>query len=728
LFLFERLHMANSVIGALRVNLGLDSAQFSSGARRAGDTLGRMRSQFTAVAGAAAALGAALIALTSSVARTAEEIGRFSQVANAMPQEFQRWAAAAATVGIEQEKLADILKDVNDRVGDFLSTGGGPMADFFENIAPQIGITADAFRELSGPQALQLYVDSLEQAGLSQQEMTFYLEAMASDVTALLPLLRNGGEEMNRLADNVESLGGVMSNETQATLTEYRSAMRDVGTALQGIGFRIADSVAPALTLLAEGFADSMREGGALRTLTDALIDNIDVLAASVTVAVTAFGVRYVGAMALAAVSSFSFAGALAVVRTALITTGIGALIVGAGYLVAQFGRLSTAAGGFGNAMTLLGDVVREVFGRLALGFQGVGELARAAAFLTASNWVEAAATIARPYQRLFNFLADGFNSIAELTGITVTAPTATFADSLQGVSDGLSGRGVSAAVRAGEAFREAAAPLESLQALRDVMAETALATEDAAIAGENLNAQLGNLGGGADTGGGGGGGGGGDQFTTRLQGLVDGLQTERETLDRWYEEEQAILADRRALEILGEEGHRQALLRLEEEYQTRLAAIRAESASGTLSDTATFFGALQDVTSAGGRGLARAAAIFGAIQATVNSYLAATQALAQPGLTLAGKFAAYAAVLATGLRGVAAIKQAGSKVGGGGGATSSSVGVSSALAEPADQEQRVIVDFGTSPDWYQDMAEGLLEQIYNASANGDRRVVVQRA
>ncbi len=61
------------------------------------------------------------------------------QVANAAPEVFQRWSAASATVGIEQEKLADILKDVNDRVGDFLQTGGGPMADFFENIAPPSG-------------------------------------------------------------------------------------------------------------------------------------------------------------------------------------------------------------------------------------------------------------------------------------------------------------------------------------------------------------------------------------------------------------------------------------------------------------------------------------------------------------------------------------------------------------------------------------------------------------
>lgn len=62
-----------------------------------------------------------------------------------------------------------------------------PLRDFFEKVAPRVGVTADQFARLSGPEALQLYVDTLERAGLSQQEMTFYLEAMASDATRAFP-------------------------------------------------------------------------------------------------------------------------------------------------------------------------------------------------------------------------------------------------------------------------------------------------------------------------------------------------------------------------------------------------------------------------------------------------------------------------------------------------------------------------------------------------------------
>ena len=69
-----------------------------------------------AATAAAAALAGAVVAMTRSTVAAADEINELSQVANAAPEVFQRWSAASGTVWIGQEKLADILKDVNDRV------------------------------------------------------------------------------------------------------------------------------------------------------------------------------------------------------------------------------------------------------------------------------------------------------------------------------------------------------------------------------------------------------------------------------------------------------------------------------------------------------------------------------------------------------------------------------------------------------------------------------------
>jgi hypothetical protein len=228
------------------------AASTSRSLEKISDVATSLGTGLTAVSGAIAGVVAAAFALAKGTADNAREIQKFAQISNAGTQEFQRMAAGARTVGIEHDKLADILKDVNDRIGDFVSTGGGPMADFFENVAPKVGVTADQFARLSGPEALQLYVDSLQKAGLSQQEMTFYLEAMASDTTALIPLLANGGAEMQRLGEAAASAGAIMDEKAIAASNEFNAALQRLGGAFQGLRDRFAVTLMPMMTRIME--------------------------------------------------------------------------------------------------------------------------------------------------------------------------------------------------------------------------------------------------------------------------------------------------------------------------------------------------------------------------------------------------------------------------------------------------------------------------------------------
>lgn len=186
-----------------------------------------------------------------------------------------------------------------------------------------------------------------------------------------------------------------------------------------------------------------------------------------------------------------------------------------------------------------------------------------------------------------------------------------------------------------------------------------------------------------AGVGGGGGGGGGTDEFRSRLDALVETLRSEREIEDEWYQENLAILKDRRAQEILGKQAHDAALLDLHREYQSRIAAIDAEAQSRRLGEQADFFGALAGIAQAGGQRMAKAAATFGAIEGTINAYRAALQAMADPTVGFWGKFAAYANVLGAGLKGVAAIRAAGG-IGGGTGGGLAAQGATAPVAGPA--------------------------------------------
>lgn len=232
------------VVGDIAVQVGADVSGLESGMKRAGRSVedfesraAKMGANFAKVAVgvgvAVAAIGAAGLRMAQSAGAAATEIDNLSRVAGVGAEQFQMYAAGAAKVGIEQEKLADIFKDVNDKFGDFMANGAGPLADFFDNIAPKVGVTAEQFAKLSGPEALQLYVTSLERAGLSQQQMTFYMEALASDATALLPLLERNGAAMRMYGDAAAAAGRIMSDEMVQSGVEMDRKLREITDTIQ---------------------------------------------------------------------------------------------------------------------------------------------------------------------------------------------------------------------------------------------------------------------------------------------------------------------------------------------------------------------------------------------------------------------------------------------------------------------------------------------------------------
>lgn len=218
--------------------------------------------------------------------RTLLEMNQMAQVSNTTVQEFQGLAFGARSVGIEQEKLGDIFKDVQDKVGDFINTGGGELKDFFTNIAPQVGVTAAEFRNLSGPEALQLYVSSLEKANLSQSEMTFYLEAIANDASRLLPLLRNNGEGFAQLSRQAQEMGLILSGDAVQGSRDLTASITTLGAVSDNYQQRVAIALAPTIRELTGLLVDYGKQTGTAAEQTSVLGSGLKVVT-SVGVAIS---------------------------------------------------------------------------------------------------------------------------------------------------------------------------------------------------------------------------------------------------------------------------------------------------------------------------------------------------------------------------------------------------------------------------------------------------------
>ena len=80
-----------------------------------------------------AATGAGVLLASRNIAKSAVELDNLARVAGLSVAEFQAASFATEQYGVSAEKLADISKDAQDKLGDFLATGAGPFSDFFEN-------------------------------------------------------------------------------------------------------------------------------------------------------------------------------------------------------------------------------------------------------------------------------------------------------------------------------------------------------------------------------------------------------------------------------------------------------------------------------------------------------------------------------------------------------------------------------------------------------------------
>ena len=228
---------------------------------------------------AGAAIGGALVGgviaatgylstMAIELARSNVELANFAALSNTSVETFQGLSYAAQNFGFSQEKTADVLKDFNEKIGEFNSIGSGGAMDFFEQIAVKTEKGADGAKKLAeemakmdGVTALQTYVDKLEEAGVNQQEMSFYLESMGSDLTALIPILENGGKLWKDYQEALEGAGIITGQEAIEKSMELAAQTQSVQMQFTALKNELAMAVMPILSQVIGYFLDGSGKG-----------------------------------------------------------------------------------------------------------------------------------------------------------------------------------------------------------------------------------------------------------------------------------------------------------------------------------------------------------------------------------------------------------------------------------------------------------------------------------
>ena len=151
------------------------------------------------------------------------------------------------------------------------------------------------------------------------------------------------------------------------------------------------------------------------------------------------------------------------------------------------------------------------------------------------------------------------------------------------------------------------------------------------------------------------------DQFAQRLEALQEGLQTEAETIDAWYEESKAILDEGLDRRLMTEQEYLEARERLEQEYARRSNQIEAMRNRNNFQEAVNGMSQILNAVGQGNERMMRIAKAFNAGMAFIDTMAGAARELRKGTFG----FASAAAVIAKGIGFVNSIRSASASGGG---------------------------------------------------------------
>ena len=219
----------------------------------------------------AAVTGAVAIATSFATSLRTDAIREsqiLAQTLNTNVQAITEWEYAAGQMNIANGKMGDIFKDASDKIGDFVTTGGGEAADLFENL----NLKVNDLINLSPDQQLLAIGDALDDVDNRGQQV-FFLESLADDASRLLPLLENDAAELKRLQLEARVLGVSLNDVDAAKVTQAAQSFDRVRGLATGTANDLTIELAPILGGIADLWVDSTVEAGGFRDTVRDVID-----------------------------------------------------------------------------------------------------------------------------------------------------------------------------------------------------------------------------------------------------------------------------------------------------------------------------------------------------------------------------------------------------------------------------------------------------------------------
>lgn len=319
---------------------------------------------------ALAAMATAAVATAGAMIRSGLQVidnqAKLAASLNTTVASIQVLERAGDLAGVSMREIEQATMQLTRRLSQ-VAAGAGPATEALRRLR----LSAEDLQALPLDQRIALIQDRL--ADMVPEAQRAAVAAQLFGDRAALVFGRIDSEALRQANQDLVDFGVLVSDQDAAQIERTNDAISRLGLLWRGVANQLTIAVAPAMEAVVDAMARFASVNGPLGRSIQIVFDNLGRLASTAAAFAAFIGGRYVASFIAARVATMRLSGALVLLRGALIRTGIGALIVGAGELIYWFSRLVRGAGGFGEAMGLLRDVAVEAWDRIKGGAIGLG-------------------------------------------------------------------------------------------------------------------------------------------------------------------------------------------------------------------------------------------------------------------------------------------------------------------------------------------------------------------
>lgn len=246
--------MAGKSLGTLTLDLvakvggfvsGMDKAERASQQwakqvqKDAAETTKAFASIGSATVALAGAVGVAGFQLLKSTSKQIAETDRWAKSLNISTQELLSWQFAAEKAGVSGEQMADIFKDIGDKIGDAVLNKSGEAVDALN----ALGLSAEKLSKVSPDKQLLAIGESLGKIS-TNAEKTTVLESLGNDLSKLLPLFDNNNERLKQFLSLAKDFGVAPDPASIDDLVKVNQIFEDIEAQVRGLKLEISAGLA----------------------------------------------------------------------------------------------------------------------------------------------------------------------------------------------------------------------------------------------------------------------------------------------------------------------------------------------------------------------------------------------------------------------------------------------------------------------------------------------------